>query len=133
MVEIRHHPNNLLNGEESTKYKSSDGLKDGSGDWIIFRMDAETARLPLKVRVGNAGHKDGLRRIELSFGSDAETFHHSLIIDDIHSTWKLEEQEFDVSPSSYLFLMHQCKFIKLKVLQNWGRKCNEFHSFTLLG
>merc|ERR1712013_454643 len=42
------HPKNLLDGKGTkTGYCSKGGLKkNGAGDWIIFRMDSETARVP---------------------------------------------------------------------------------------
>merc|ERR1712013_316719 len=115
-----YHPRNLLDGKGTeTHYWSRGGLPDGgAGDWIIFRMDSETARVPSKVRIRNSDnqHGNGLRRIKLSIGSDAETFTHSIIIDDIHRG-NMEEQEFDVAYSFWKLGIRreQCKFIKLTV------------------
>ena len=130
------HPRNLLDkmGTESaeTEYLST---SPGVGDWIVFKLETPFFVIPREVAIRNDPSKAGLKSIELSISDDGndDNFDHFATISNLpqdnDEAIRCELKEVWLSR----IWMKDYKFIKLKVLENWGGLGNIFHLFCIRG
>ena len=128
-----YHPRNLLD-QKGTR-SAYRGTSPSLGDWITFKIESPSIFISKAVIIRNYPHDYGLKSISLSLSVDGDEFQDFAVIKDIHNDDE-EEQYFnlkDVMVRNAKIWMNDCKFIKLKVLSNWGGDYNVFHSFSVLG
>ena len=124
-----YHPRNLLDGNGTDTYYLSDGNKPAVGDWIIFEIENRYNVIPKTVIIRNNRIDSGIKSIELSVGQKADVgFKRLAVIKGIHRKNE-EPQYFRLDHSDVL----SAKFMKLKILENWGWHWNFFYSFEVLG
>ena len=142
------HPRNLLHKKGTdaiyskvrmNRYLSND--QPAVGDWITFKIESPLVVIPKAVIIRNyddarpwrAG--GGLKSISLSLSVNGDEFEDFAVIQNVHRANK-EEQYFnlkDTQLSNAKIWSRGYNYIKMEVLENWGRHRNEFHSFSLIG
>ena len=127
-----YHPQNLVDKHEcyQSEYK-----RPAVGDWIVFKFEIPFIAIPKAILIRNASSNRALKSICLSLSVDGDEFEDFAVIKDIRKD-KWKEQYFNLKDailSNAKIWMTNYKFIKLKVLANWGGDYNLFYSFSVLG
>jgi len=133
------HPRNLLDGKGTKNAYISDRNKPAVGDWMVFKIESGCIVIPKRVIIQNEWNDYGLKSIELSLGSDGDDddgeFDILSVIPRIENESKCKQQ-FELKNETMddaMIWMKDYKFIKLRVLENWGGHQNVFWSFSVLG
>ena len=131
-----HHPRNLLvaNGRE-TGYVSS--AVSGTNDWFIFKIESACVCIPKAIIIRNSASECGVRSIELSLATDEaeDKFDAFDVIHDIQQNDR-GQQFYDLKDTmlnAATLWDKNYKFIKVKLLNNFGGDKNSFYFFSVTG
>ena len=128
------HPRNLLNVGKF--HYRSDAIQPAKGDWIIFKIESKNKVIPQAVVLRNCNASTDLRSIEISLGLKQyhEQFDQYAVLNNIRNT---ADVQYFILKDTKMSIANVCKYdykyIKLKILRNWGGSENLFQYFSVLG
>lgn len=129
-----HHPRRLVNGVLRDYYISTEGSPNE--DFIVLEVVEKSPFLPGAVVIENNAYSNTAVKVIEILGGNGKSFEKWITIENIKNTvWN--PQRFPIDEKVRAKAMDKngnfkYKYLKIKIVQNYGMECNSFSQFAII-